>query len=103
MQTALMKIAEMAKDIGWWAVLLFLALLPAPLRLLLHTVQFVEEPVEWSYFFPLPLTIYESNYLHVLSLATPAMETKKHTSLVEKLIESAIATLEKGKYFNSIQ
>ena len=41
--------------------------------------------------------------LFVLSLATPAMETKKHTSLVEKLIESAIATLEKGKYFNSIQ
>ena len=34
----------------------------------------------------------------LLFLATPAMEMKKYTSLVMKLIESAVATLEKGKY-----
>ena len=42
-------------------------------------------------------------FVYILSFAMPAMETKKHTRLVGKLIESAIATLEKGKYFNSIQ
>ena len=33
-----------------------------------------------------------------IKLAMPAMEMKKYTSLVMKLIESAVATLEKGKY-----
>ena len=33
-----------------------------------------------------------------IKLAMPAIEMKKYTSLVMKLIESAVATLEKGTY-----
>ena len=93
MQTTLMRMTEKAKDIGWRT--LFLALYPAPLQPIVAYCTVCNKAgksLQNETTFSLSFSPYTNQTV------TPAMEMKKYTSLVMKLIESAVATLEKGKY-----